>query len=786
MSIINQTSFIGRDNELDSAANILNSKTCRLLTVMGSGGIGKTRFALQLVQRLQANFADGAYIVDLQRIDTPDLLVAAIAESLPINMTQHAHPLEQVLLYLQERQLLLFLDNFEHVLDRAEVLAALLDAAPKLTLLITSREALRLQEEHRFMLAGLDVPAPKSTESELRASSSVTLFLDRARQVRHDFDGNLSQIASICRLVNGTPLAIELAAVWVQVLDVGEIAHEIQTCMDFLETDMRNVPARHRSIRAVFHGSWERLNADEQRTLMCLSVFQSSFDRSSAEAVAETRLQTLFSLHDKSLLYITADGRYSLHELIRQYALEELEANDEECLRTYQAHSQHYAKCTQYFGDGLRGSEQIVIMKQFQQDLQNMRSGWLYAVAHADEALMQHYILGLMLYYQMRSRTAEALVLLTPTDAQFMTLSTNMRGQIQLLRGWLLIMLWRNVEGVEATWQALKILQSDYPAWTCMAIVPALNHPELLAERYQDIIELVNEVLPQIQNTWQKAWWLKASGEISFIAHDYPIASTVLKKSSELFHQIGDGWGASWANGNLGVALVEQGRYLEAENYYRQNIEICQEIGDISGLVDTLNKLAQVTLLQTNYAEAEAIIQTSLETSMMHSASAGVLTYLLDTLATVRLAQKRLPEVVALLTTLRQSSLVQHGWRESEIIELDSRIDTLRSQLDPTAFELARQRGHTMTLAKVAQNARTTNSRPVKMLAQSTKLIESLTERELEILRLIVVGYSNREIAETLTISIGTVKTHSHNIYGKLGASNRTEASAYARDLNLV
>ena len=786
MSIINQTSFIGRESELDTATNILTSDTCRLLTILGAGGIGKTRFALQLVKRLQDNFADGAYIIDLQRIDTPDLLVSAIAESLPINIAQQAHPLEQVLLYLQERDLLLFLDNFEHVLDGAEVLSALLDAAPKLTLLTTSREALRLQEEHRFMLAGLDVPVPNSTEPELGRSSAISLFLDRARQVRHDFNANLVQIATICRLVDGTPLAIELAAVWVQVLDVNEIIHEIQTCLDFLETDLRNVPVRHRSIRAVFHGSWERLTADEQRTLKRLSVFQSSFDRASAEAVAETRLQTLFALRDKSLLYITADGRYTLHELIRQYALEALEADDEACLRTYQAHSQHYAQRTQQFGEGLRNQEQISVLVDVQQDLQNMRAGWLYALSHTDETLMKDYLLGLMLYYQMRSRTAEALMLLTPSESQFKSLSNNMRGQIQLLRGWLLIMLWQNEEGVEATWEALQILGEDYPAWACMALVPALNHPELLGERYQYIVDLVDEVLPRVQETWQKAWWLKVSGEIAFIAGDYQTASDYLKQSSDCFQQIGDSWGATWANGNLGVALAEQGRFVEAGNYYRQNIEICREVGDISGLVDTINKLAYLALLQSNHTEADAIIQTGLDTAITQSAPAGSLTYLLDTLAKLRLAQKLLPEAVDILTVLRQTSLVQHGWRESEVTELDTRIEALRTQLDRTTFELARQRGQSMSLSDIVHHLHKTNVQSLTDLTQPSTLIEPLTERELEILRLIAVGHSNREIAEILTISIGTVKTHSHNIYGKLDASNRTEASARAHDLNLV
>ncbi len=786
MSIINQTSFIGRESELDTATNILTSDTCRLLTILGAGGIGKTRFALQLVQRLEDNFADGAYIIDLQRINTPDLLVSAIAESLPINMTQQAHPLEQVLLYLQERDLLLFLDNFEHVLDGAEVLSALLDAAPKLTLLTTSREALRLQEEHRFMLAGLDVPVPNSTEPELRRSSAISLFLDRARQVRHDFNANLVQIATICRLVDGTPLAIELAAVWVQVLDVNEIIHEIRTCLDFLETDLRNVPARHRSIRAVFHGSWERLTADEQRTLKRLSVFQSSFDRASAEAVAETRLQTLFALRDKSLLYITTDGRYTLHELIRQYALEALEADDEACLRTYEAHSQHYAQRTQQFGEGLRNREQIAVLVDVQQDLQNMRAGWLYALSHTDETLMKDYLLGLMLYYQMRSRTAEALMLLTPSDSQFKSLSNNMRGQIQLLRGWLLIMLWQNEEGVEATWEALQILGEDYPAWACMALVPALNHPELLGERYQYIVNLVDEVLPRVQETWQKAWWLKVSGEIAFIAGDYQMASDFLKQSSDCFQQIGDSWGATWANGNLGVALAEQGRFVEAGNYYRQNIEICREVGDISGLVDTINKLAYLALLQSNHTEADGIIQTGLDTAITQSAPAGSLTYLLDTLAKLRLAQKLLPEAVEILTVLRQTSLVQHGWREIEVTKLDTRIEALRTQLDRTTFELARQRGQSMSLSDIVHHLHKTNAQSLTDLTQPSTLIEPLTERELEILRLIAVGHSNREIAEILTISIGTVKTHSHNIYGKLDASNRTEASARAHDLNLV
>ncbi|MFW5691839.1 MAG: ATP-binding protein [Chloroflexota bacterium] len=504
--------------------------------------------------------ADGAYFVDLERIDSADLLVPMIAEALQFHLTGPEQSEDQIIAYLRDKSLLLVLDNFEHVLDGAPVLADLIAAAPRVRALVTSREALRLQEEHVFALDGLAVPDSAASTDEIRQSSAVQLFIARARQARHDFAveprDTLDDIVEICRIVDGTPLAIELAAVWARLLEPAEILRELQACLDFLETDLRNIPPRHRSIRAVFDGSWNRLTPVEQRTLKRLAVFQNGFDRAAAERVADTRLATLAALRDKSLLVVSADGRYSLHALIRQYAREVLEADPDEAHHIGGAHSAYYAGLTHEMGVQLRGAQQVEALQRMRRDIQNIRVGWAWAAAHARDDLLQSYLFALALYYQMQSRTQEALALLTLTDTAFAALPAEVCGQIHLLRGWMLIMQWRNLEGVETAWAALEALES-YPSW--LAMVPALNQPELLGDRYGVIRQILETLKGETGDIWQRAWIHKALGEVAFVAGEYAVAVDELKQSGEYFQQIGDGWATTWAYGSLGQALVNLG-----------------------------------------------------------------------------------------------------------------------------------------------------------------------------------------------------------------------------------
>lgn len=792
---VSQTTFIGRDSELNRARTTLLSPSCRMLTMIGPGGTGKTRLALQLARDTVSEFADGAYFVDLQQIDAPDLLLPKIAETLRLNFVGSSDLLSQIIESLKEKSVLLLIDNFEGVTASAVFLSAILNGAASVKMLVTSREALRLQEEHLFTLHGLPIPDENAGEQEIMGHSSVQLFFERARQIRPDFRAEVADVAAICRLVEGSPLAIELAAGWAKMLDSGAILEELRTCIDFLSSALRNIPERHRSIRATFNGSWIRLTDSEQSTLRRLSVFRSGFDRAAAESIAQARLVTLSALIDKSLLTVSAGGRYSMHELIRQYAHEKLEERPDEYESTHTGHSEYYAALTETQSIMLRGHRQVEALKQIQQDIHNIRAGWVRAVQQAAEPLLERYMLGLALYYQMQSRGQEAVDLFTLTPQQSAQLSQKIRARLNLLCGWTLVIQGRNHEGIDLTWRALETLTvENSPFWLGMVLVPATHQPEILGDRYQKLTAFVHQSLAHASGDWHLGWLQKTAGEIAAVTGDTEQAIERLKTSAVMLEHSGDLWSTTWALGSLGQALSTLKRYAEAEHYYQLSEAICHRIGDISGVIDIIHKSADAALAQSHYDRAETLLMNGFKTALKHRVYPNGFTYLLDTFVQLREAQKRHAEAAEYLSTLIESALVQKGWRAPEVDRLRVRLRALKAILTPADYDAAMQRGTSADLIeKVAellnqysQNQSTQTASDHKQNTTRAVLREPLTEREIEILRLIAAGKSNRQIADLLTLSLGTIKTHAHNIYGKLGAVNRTEATLRAQDLDLV
>ena len=319
------TPFIGRERELGALAERLADPACRLITLVGPGGIGKTRLAVQAAGASSGLFADGVYCVSLAAVESADAVVAAVADELGMPFSGRERPRRQLVDYLRERQALLVLDNFEHLLGCADLVDEIVQAAPAVKVLATSRERLRLPDEWLLDIDGLDVPASADAPGA-ETRSAVQLFLQTARRLygRLSLSDDLAAIVHLCRLVDGLPLAIEMAAAWVRVLPVREIVAQIEHNLSLLARPLPHLPARQHSVRAVFEHSWRLLSEAEQRVFRRLAAFPGGFRREAAEAVAGAPLALLLSLVDKSFLRRDADGRFTLHELLRQYAAEKL------------------------------------------------------------------------------------------------------------------------------------------------------------------------------------------------------------------------------------------------------------------------------------------------------------------------------------------------------------------------------------------------------------------------------------------------------------------------------
>jgi predicted ATPase len=378
------TSFVGRASELEAIDRLLEDPGCRLLTLVGPGGAGKTRLALEAAARRVDRYPHGVHFVPLASVSSPDFLAPALAESIQFAV-DGAHSgfsaQEQLLDYLSERSTLLVLDNFEHLVEGSRLLSEVIERAPHVELLTTSRERLNVQSEWVFDVEGLGL-----AENGNGSASAVRLFVERATQVVPGFAlDDAAEAFRICRLVDGMPLGIELAASWVSVLSCAEIADGIAGNIDFLATSMRDVPERHRSLRATIDQSW-RLLTDEQRSAFSrLSVFRGSFDRSAAVAVTGADLRLLSELVAKSLLRRPDFGRFELHELLRQYAAEQLRLSPREEADARERHARHYAAMLLERQAILMGPELAAARDELRGELDNLRAAAEWIVAEDDE-----------------------------------------------------------------------------------------------------------------------------------------------------------------------------------------------------------------------------------------------------------------------------------------------------------------------------------------------------------------------------------------------------------------
>lgn len=313
------TPLVGRETELAEITDrLLNDPNCRLLTIIGPGGVGKTRLALQAAIDMLPHFADGAFFVALETVTHAEHIAPTLLKVLGSNLREQRAPREQAVDYVRDKQLVLLFDNMEQVLEGGLLLGEILAAAPQVKLIVTSRERLHLQWEWLYEVHGL--PYPGETTGDTAASySALELFAQTARRMQAHFSlaAEQAHVIRICQLVEGLPLGLELAASWVRALPCRDIAQKIEGNLAALSTDIKDVPARHRSTQAVFEYSWNLLSPEEQTTLLKMSAFPGGFRREAAERLTNASLSMLFALADKSLLRVSATARYDLHPVLR-------------------------------------------------------------------------------------------------------------------------------------------------------------------------------------------------------------------------------------------------------------------------------------------------------------------------------------------------------------------------------------------------------------------------------------------------------------------------------------
>ncbi|MFN8440624.1 MAG: tetratricopeptide repeat protein [Caldilineaceae bacterium] len=420
--------FIGRSRELAELSQRLSQAECRLLTLAGPGGMGKTRLALEVAQQivttaqnsdapftsLKRHFADGIFFVPLAPLQSSETLVPTIATALGLEL-RSANPQQELVDFLQPKQMMLILDNFEHLLAGANVIVQLLQSAPALQLIVTSRTRLNLQGEVVYQVPPLALTT--STQlAEASACDAVQLFVQHAKRSVTGLTlqpDNLQAVLRICQLVEGMPLGLELAAAWSEWLSLDEIAKEIEKSSDFLASDALDVPTRQRSMRAVFEWSWKLLDERERQLFCQLAIFRGGFTREAAEQITGATLRTLISLANKSLLNAPHQPgiavRYHVHELLRQFAAEQLNAQTDKGLVIANRHSNYYLDFIAARELRMARNDPVAAVAELRAEIDNVRQAWLHAVDQANIELLGKSVSGLARFYELTGMFNETL-----------------------------------------------------------------------------------------------------------------------------------------------------------------------------------------------------------------------------------------------------------------------------------------------------------------------------------------------------------------------------------------
>jgi serine/threonine protein kinase/tetratricopeptide (TPR) repeat protein len=625
-----QTSiFVGRSKEVDDIISLLDDSNVRLVTILGPGGIGKTRLAISVAQAEMTTYEDGVFFVELAPLDSADQIVAALADTLHMKFDPRQSPKQQVIDHLGNRQILMIMDNFEHVMTGVELVAEIIKTAPNIKIIATSRERLNLRSENVYAISGISFSGEKTLTGNdllenIESLPAVQLFIQTAQRIMPDFEPsieNLPWIARICSLVQGMPLAIELAAGWIEMLDVDEITKELEGSFDFLETQIRDVPDRHRSIRAVFDYSWQLLSDDERKMFADVSVFRAGFTREAAKRVVGASLRDLSQMVNKSLIRRDPDGRYAVHEVLRQFAEEELGNESAAFALVADQHMIFYANFLAEQESHLKGKLQTEATVAIEREMQNIRAAWRRAVDKRNFEAVGQSLESLNRFFDIRTRFEEgeivfreAVETLQPhakTDAERLVI-----GQLLARQGWFARRIHTAEESRNVTLQSLAIFE-DLNARVEMAF--PLNTLGCIARDVQDHEQAISfigeslEIYRENNDRWGIGFMLFELGDSAMAMGDFEESRRYLEESTAACTRIGDRNGVAWAYNRLGKLEMELGNYPAARKQFKQGLTVARELGyEAWVLTDILQKMGWLAWRYLeNYIEASHRFETA-------------------------------------------------------------------------------------------------------------------------------------------------------------------------------
>jgi predicted ATPase/transcriptional regulator with XRE-family HTH domain len=629
------TPMIGRENEYAALEKLFIDQQCHLLTLTGIGGIGKTRLAIEFAQTKQSVFPGGVFYFPLTSVKSPEEVVPAIAEVIDYVFSGPAAPKEQLFNHLAaniKQQALFVFDNLEHLISQAatgaekpglvDLICEILQYLPNVNILGTSRERLNIHGEWTYELHGLSVP-PMNFTGQLEEYDSVSLFLNSALRAKADFRLVVEEqpfLVRICQMLDGVPLAIELAAAWVGVLSCKEIAQEIESNLDFLTTSMHNIPERHRSIRATFDHSWKLLSNDEREALSQLSVFYGGFDRKAANQIAGASLPLLASLCDKSLVRHTGGGRYDLHEVIRQYASSHLD-DQPFSRKAYERHCEFYLTYLSSHEKSLKSGSQQEAMRELSGEIDNIRAAWSWAIKHEKFNQLEKAGRAYGWYFEIAGLLREGI-------DQLELLVQAVKGQPEDIH-------WQRIMGLVLNHQALLTFRTgefdlarQLYEQSIKNLRPTGDKPLLadgliylgiilhLSGKYEQSKLAVDEGLflaQECNDRWVEAYGIYNLGYLESLQGNYKAGYAQMMAGLAMWRDIGDPFSIALGLNFLVSTLIKLKLYQEAKASMLESIDVCEQTKNRWGMGTAYRYLGLVEMASGQLSEAEAHFRKSLE-----------------------------------------------------------------------------------------------------------------------------------------------------------------------------